>query len=81
MDLRPSEVTAILQRELEAYRSEVRSEGVGTVLQVGDGVKATIAAHPRHPVRQRQRHPSRLVLLLPGEVRGPLRVEDQPIKV
>src|SRR5690606_37822513 len=38
MDLRPSEVTSILQRELEWYRSTVRAEGVGTVLQVCDGV-------------------------------------------
>ncbi len=38
MDLRPSEVSSILQRELEGYRSEMKAEGVGTVLQVGDGV-------------------------------------------
>ncbi len=38
MDLRPSEVTSILQRELEGYRTSVQAEGVGTVLQVGDGV-------------------------------------------
>jgi F-type H+-transporting ATPase subunit alpha len=38
MDLRPSEVSSIIQRELENYRSTVKAEGVGSVLQVGDGV-------------------------------------------
>ena len=38
MDLRPSEVSSIIQRELENYRTELKAEGVGTVLQVGDGV-------------------------------------------
>jgi len=38
MDLRPSEVSSIIERELQNYRSELKAEGVGTVLQVGDGV-------------------------------------------
>ncbi|MBI4878178.1 MAG: F0F1 ATP synthase subunit alpha, partial [Planctomycetes bacterium] len=38
MELRPSEVSSIIQKELEHYRSELKAEGVGTVLQVGDGV-------------------------------------------
>ncbi len=38
MELRPSEVSSIIQKELENYRSELKAEGVGTVLQVGDGV-------------------------------------------
>ncbi len=38
MDLRPSEVSSIIERELANYRSSVKAEGVGTVLQVGDGV-------------------------------------------
>ena len=38
MELRPSEVSSIIQRELESYRTELKAEGVGTVLQVGDGV-------------------------------------------
>jgi len=38
MELRPSEVSSIIQRELENYRTELKAEGVGTVLQVGDGV-------------------------------------------
>ena len=38
MPLRPDEVTSILQKELEKYRSELKLEAIGTVLQVGDGV-------------------------------------------
>lgn len=38
MNLRPSEVSSILQRELENYRTDIKAEGIGTVLQVGDGV-------------------------------------------
>ena len=38
MDLRPSEVSSIIERELQNYRGELKAEGVGTVLQVGDGV-------------------------------------------
>jgi len=38
VDLRPSEVSSIIERELKNYRSELKAEGIGTVLQVGDGV-------------------------------------------
>lgn len=38
MAVRPDEVTSILERELENYQSGVEEVGVGTVLQVGDGV-------------------------------------------
>ena len=36
--IRPEEVTSILQRELEGYSKELQEVGVGTVLQVGDGI-------------------------------------------
>ena len=36
--VRPDEVTSILERELDSYQSGVEEVGVGTVLQVGDGV-------------------------------------------
>jgi len=36
--IRAEEVSSIIQRELEEYRSEIESVDVGTVLQVGDGV-------------------------------------------
>ncbi len=36
--IRAEEVSSIIQRELEQYRSEIEAEDVGTVLQVGDGV-------------------------------------------
>jgi F-type H+-transporting ATPase subunit alpha len=36
--VRPEEITSILEKELEAYSSGVEEVGVGTVLQVGDGV-------------------------------------------
>ncbi len=38
MDLRPAEVTSILEKEIEAYEGETRMQSVGTVLSVGDGV-------------------------------------------
>ncbi|MCX7918922.1 MAG: F0F1 ATP synthase subunit alpha [bacterium] len=38
MPLRPEEITAILQKELEQYESELKMEDVGTVLQVGDSI-------------------------------------------
>ncbi|MBI3322075.1 MAG: F0F1 ATP synthase subunit alpha [Candidatus Omnitrophica bacterium] len=38
MTIRPEEVTAVLQRELEAYKSKLKLEGIGTILQVGDGI-------------------------------------------
>ncbi|MBI2194174.1 MAG: F0F1 ATP synthase subunit alpha [Planctomycetes bacterium] len=38
MALRPEEVTAVLTRELENYRTELQMEDVGTVIQVGDGI-------------------------------------------
>jgi len=36
--LRPEEVTAVLKKELEQYRTQLKQESVGTVLQVGDGI-------------------------------------------
>lgn len=38
MGIRPEEVTSILKQELESYRATVDRAGVGTVLQVGDGI-------------------------------------------
>ena len=38
MAIRPEEITAILERELQAYERKVEEIGVGTVLQVGDGI-------------------------------------------
>lgn len=36
--LRPEEVTAIIRQELEKYKTRLRSESVGTVIQVGDAI-------------------------------------------
>jgi len=36
--IRPEEITSILERELEGYKAEVEEVGVGTILQVGDGI-------------------------------------------
>lgn len=36
--IRPEEVTSILEKELGAYSKELKEVGVGTVLQVGDGI-------------------------------------------
>jgi len=38
MVLRPEEVTAILRQELEKYKIRTRTEFIGTVVQVGDGI-------------------------------------------
>ena len=36
--IKPSEVSEILKKQIEGFRSEVELEEVGTVLQVGDGI-------------------------------------------
>jgi F-type H+-transporting ATPase subunit alpha len=36
--IRPEEVTSILEQELSSYGKELKEVGVGTVLQVGDGI-------------------------------------------
>ncbi|MFQ6093330.1 MAG: F0F1 ATP synthase subunit alpha, partial [bacterium] len=38
MVLRPEEVTTIIKREIEGFTEELKMEGTGVVLQVGDGV-------------------------------------------
>jgi F-type H+-transporting ATPase subunit alpha len=38
MDLRPAEVTSILEKEIAGYRGDATLQSVGTVLSVGDGV-------------------------------------------
>jgi F-type H+-transporting ATPase subunit alpha len=36
--LRPEEVTSIIRAELEKYKSRLRTESIGTVIQVGDAI-------------------------------------------
>jgi F-type H+-transporting ATPase subunit alpha len=36
--IKPEEITSILERELEAYKADIEEVGVGTILQVGDGI-------------------------------------------
>jgi len=38
MDLRPAEVTSILEKEIAGFKSQSAMQSVGTVLSVGDGV-------------------------------------------
>jgi F-type H+-transporting ATPase subunit alpha len=38
MAFRPEEVSSIIQRELERYKTSLETESVGTILQVGDGI-------------------------------------------
>jgi F-type H+-transporting ATPase subunit alpha len=38
MAIRPEEITTILERELESYTREIAEVGVGTVMEVGDGI-------------------------------------------
>ena len=37
-DIKPAEVSSILKRQIEGFKTEVELEEVGTVLQVGDGI-------------------------------------------
>ncbi len=36
--IRPEEISAIIQKEIEAYQTDLKMESVGVVLQVGDGI-------------------------------------------
>jgi F-type H+-transporting ATPase subunit alpha len=36
--IRPEEITSILERELDQFKSGIEKVGVGTILQVGDGI-------------------------------------------
>ncbi len=38
MAIRPEEITSILERELDQFKSGIEEVGVGTILQVGDGI-------------------------------------------
>jgi len=38
MALRPEEVTSVIKQELEKFKSKMKMESVGTILQVGDGI-------------------------------------------
>ena len=38
MDLKPSEVTAVLKQEIEGFSSDTKKANVGSILSVGDGV-------------------------------------------
>ncbi len=38
MDIRPEEVTAVIKRAFEKYRTRVREESIGRVIQVGDAI-------------------------------------------
>jgi len=38
MVLKPEEVTSIIRKELEKYKSRLRTESIGTVIQVGDTI-------------------------------------------
>ncbi len=38
MAIKPEEITSILERELDAYKAGIEEVGVGTILQIGDGI-------------------------------------------
>ena len=38
MAMRPEEVASVIKRELEKFKSKMKMESVGTILQVGDGI-------------------------------------------
>lgn len=38
MAIRPEEVSSIIKKELEKYKTKLKMESVGTILQVGDGI-------------------------------------------
>ncbi|MCX5697451.1 MAG: F0F1 ATP synthase subunit alpha [Candidatus Omnitrophica bacterium] len=38
MEIRPEEITSIIKRELEKYKTRLRTESIGRVIQVGDAI-------------------------------------------
>ncbi len=38
MEIRPEEITSVIQKELEKYKSRLKTESIGNVIQVGDGI-------------------------------------------
>ena len=38
MAIKPEEITSILEMELDSFKNEVEEVGIGTILQVGDGI-------------------------------------------
>jgi len=38
MDLKPEEITSVIKKELEKYKTRLKAESVGTVIQVGDAI-------------------------------------------
>lgn len=38
MKLRPEEISSIIKKEIENYGQKLESTGVGTVLDIGDGI-------------------------------------------
>ncbi len=38
MQLRPEEISSIIKKEIESYGTKLETEGIGTVLDVGDGI-------------------------------------------
>ncbi|MBI2901955.1 MAG: F0F1 ATP synthase subunit alpha, partial [Planctomycetes bacterium] len=36
--IRPEEISAVIQKEIQSYEAELKMESVGVVLQVGDGI-------------------------------------------
>ncbi|PIU66831.1 MAG: F0F1 ATP synthase subunit alpha, partial [Armatimonadetes bacterium CG07_land_8_20_14_0_80_40_9] len=38
MEIKPAEVSSVIEREIEKFEKELKMESVGVVLQVGDGI-------------------------------------------
>ena len=38
MAIKPEEIISVLEREIDSYKTEIEEVGVGTILQVGDGI-------------------------------------------
>jgi F-type H+-transporting ATPase subunit alpha len=38
MEIRPEEITSVIQKELEKYKGRIKTDSVGNVIQVGDGI-------------------------------------------
>ena len=36
--IRPEEISAVIQKEIQGYQTDLKMESVGVVLQVGDGI-------------------------------------------
>ena len=47
-DIKPSEISSVLQMQLDGYKNQLEFEEIGKVLQVSDGVARVYGSHTVH---------------------------------